>query len=593
MKRVGILENLFYKGTYSEVLTQSVDSPNWSQAQEDIPFVVGALSFTGRIEEAEIFIQKIIVQRALVIARFFLGVGYTRLSRYPLAQKVFAENFRATRRKKTSDMELFFSYQGLSFFRFFSGRLKLAERSSKLAFQYANKADYLYGKVLSTDVRAHILIQLGEVSRGIKLLSNLKSLCEHLDNSSLPKAILISEVTYKSRFGLGSIESLQGAIKNLDPGDNYSFANLLLEHSRQLAIRGNIDAAYKSLDEASRIIYSNQNRRQEVVLNLRYAQLMYLSGDFSRGLNAVRAAKRALDTNMDSILEVEALGMEYKFFLNLGMKKGCEELLPKLEYLSKRFGNNIQIRIYSRNQSGETHGLRKGEDLIGDLMDQICQDPESAISLISKSEYYGLFYEVLLVEKGSSVLYLDLQPGTLTLFDRGNVIHKMGLTPLLKKIILCLAKGVTEKGSLVSQVWGYKYDPLRHDSIVYNSMVQLRKLLGNRAHWLVTSEGGYGLQAGIIIKSHSKVVDTSHKPVLSPDIMADSASLNLRQIKILQFLKKNECIDVQKCKKLFNVSDITASRDLSALTKMNTIARIGKGRATQYMLLENLSRSEL
>lgn len=593
MKRVGILENLFYKGTYSEVLKQSVDSPKWSQALEDIPFVVGALSFTGRLEEAEILFQKIKVEKSLIIARFFLGVGYTRLSHYTLAQKIFAENLRSTRSKKTSDIELFFIYQGLSFFRFFSGKLKIAERSSKLAFQYANKADYLYGKVLSTDIRAHILIQLGEISRGLKLFSNVESLCEHLDNSSLPKAISISEVTYKARFGLSSLESLQDAIKNLDPGDNYSFANLLLEYSRQLALRGNSDAAYKALDEASRIIFSNQNRRQEVALNLRYAQLMYLSGDFSRGLNAVRAAKRALDTSMDSILEVEALGMEYKFFLNLEMKKECEELLPKLECLSKRFGNNMQIRMFSRYQGGEAQGVRKGEDIIGDLMDQIYKDPEGAISLIAKSEYSGLLYEVLPIEKNSSVLYLDLQPGTLTLFDRGNVIHNVGLTPLLRKIILSLAKGVTEKGSLVSQVWGYKYDPLRHDSIVYNSIVQLRKLLGSRAHWLVTSESGYGLQMGVEIRSHTKIVNTTYKPALSLDFIEDSASLNFRQIKILQFLKKNESIDVQKCKKLFNVSDITASRDLSALTRMNSVARIGKGRAIQYVLPEKLLRSEL
>ncbi|MES2767929.1 MAG: hypothetical protein V4596_02185 [Bdellovibrionota bacterium] len=230
------LESLFYKGTYSEVLRLSVDAAQWSSTLDDIPFVVGALSFTGRLEEAELLIKKLQKQKKLkplIIARFFLGIGLTRLSEYSKAQKVFEENFNA--KNKKSDLELFFIYQGMSFFEFFSGQLDAAEKSSKLSFEHADNAKYLYGKVLSSDIRAHILINLGEISRGLKLLTSVRQLSEQLGNSSLPKAIYISETIYKARFGLEpNLKELLHAIQNVNPGDNYSHANLLLEYSRQL-----------------------------------------------------------------------------------------------------------------------------------------------------------------------------------------------------------------------------------------------------------------------------------------------------------------------------------------------------------------------
>lgn len=553
------LENLFYKGTYSEVLNRSVDASTWKQVHEDIPFVVGALSFTGRLEEAELLIKKIQKhKKSLIIARFFLGIGLTRLSQYERAQKIFNDNFKL--KNKTSDIELFFIYQGLAFYEFFSGQLDAAEKSSKLAFEYANNADYLYGKVLSTDIRAHILVQIGEISRGLKLFSSGQSLCKHLGNSSLTRALYISEAIYKTRFGWETnLNTLQDAIEKLNPGDNYSHANLLLELARQQSIRGESDKAYESLDKASRFIYSNQNHRQEVALNLRYAYLMYLSGDYDRGLNALRSARRALHPEIDPVLELEVLDLEQRLALALGIKKENEVV----NYLPK---------------------TRAGEDLIKDLMDLIREDPEQGMEAILKSKNFAFLYELLNINKKSSIMYLDLEPGSITLFHKGNVSHRVGLTPLLRKFLICLSDGVMEKEDLVSKVWGYKYDSLRHDSIVYSSMVALRKLLGEYSHWIITTESGYQWATGIEIKSLKK-----EKAVISntaPSLEA-SSSMNFRQIKILQFLKKNESIDVQKCKKLFNVSDITASRDLSALTRYNSIARIGKGRAIQYVLADN------
>ncbi|MES2767928.1 MAG: DeoR family transcriptional regulator [Bdellovibrionota bacterium] len=316
---------------------------------------------------------------------------------------------------------------------------------------------------------------------------------------------------------------------------------------------------------------------------------MFLSGDYSRALNALSSAKRALRPGVDHLLEVETMGLEFKLFSNLYMKKECEVLFPKLQKLSKKFGNTYQIRFLNRDENKiASSAVRAGEDLLGDLYDQIRAEPENAINSILKTDYHAFLYDLLPLSREASVIYLDLEPGTLTLFQRGNVNHTDGLTPQLRKIILCLSEGKEmDKEELITRVWGYKYDPLRHDNIVYSAMTLLRKLLGEKSSWLVTTESGYKWLAGVEIKSHLTNEAQNIEAIIPKKLDVNFNTLNFRQMKILQFLKNNESIDVQKCKKLFNVSDITASRDLSSLTRSNSLIRVGKGRAIRYVLVDN------
>lgn len=64
----------------------------------------------------------------------------------------------------------------------------------------------------------------------------------------------------------------------------------------------------------------------------------------------------------------------------------------------------------------------------------------------------------------------------------------------------------------------------------------------------------------------------------------DDGPWNLRQRDIIMFLKHNPHISVSQCRTMFRVSDITACRDLSSLTKAGVLERVGKARATRYRL---------
>jgi tetratricopeptide (TPR) repeat protein len=70
------------------------------------------------------------------------------------------------------------------------------------------------------------------------------------------------------------------------------------------------------------------------------------------------------------------------------------------------------------------------------------------------------------------------------------------------------------------------------------------------------------------------------KPVNS---MRTPRNINHRQVQILRYLETNEYIDVHTAKGMFTVSEITACRDLSSLTKKGYVQRIGKARATRYL----------
>ncbi len=58
--------------------------------------LIGALCFLGRMDEAEALFERLEKRKAsspaLTVARFFLGIGWTRISEYSRARKVFAEN---------------------------------------------------------------------------------------------------------------------------------------------------------------------------------------------------------------------------------------------------------------------------------------------------------------------------------------------------------------------------------------------------------------------------------------------------------------------------------------------------------------------
>jgi DNA-binding winged helix-turn-helix (wHTH) protein len=583
----------FFKGNYRQIIASTIDSANWRSNLEEINAVIGSLSFTGRMEEASHLFKTTFEEMSRgqkIAARFFLGVGLTRLSKYKQARQLFTLNLKEGRHNLDA-REKFFVYQGVSFYCFYSGRFGAAERASVRAYTAAMDDNSLYGKALATDLRGHTLVQRGQVAAGLKLLRQAESFAQTLGSGSLPAVIQIARLNYEAQFAVNpetGIHSLKKAIETLSADDTYSQTNLRLELSRQLILRGRSQEALRLLDEISKAVYESQNRRQEVTLNLRYAEAMLFSGETMRALGLIRGAKRGLDPEVDHSLELQIALTELRLANALEMNEQRSLIEERIRKLCKISGYDIPSDLTLLHGKFSASVLAsQGEP----LRVVIQNDPERALELIFANGSLIFLYEVLAVSPKSKVLYLDLEPGSITLFESGDVAHHPGLTPLLRKLLSQLRHGKTSKSELVKAIWGYEYEAFRHDSIVYSAITSLRKFLDEKAHWIVTLEDGYCLAEGVQVVSYAPKnagQEIIERTVPSDETEAFLANLNYRQVQILKLLKIRTFIDAKACREQFEVSEITATRDLSHLMRAGLVVRVGRGRAIRYAKVENV-----
>jgi DNA-binding NtrC family response regulator len=87
----------------------------------------------------------------------------------------------------------------------------------------------------------------------------------------------------------------------------------------------------------------------------------------------------------------------------------------------------------------------------------------------------------------------------------------------------------------------------------------------------------------------SSVAESSVLPEDPDDLGTDDAllpylGLNQRQVKAINFIKKNGYITNDYYTQINRISDRHARRDLNQLIKMNLVVRTGGGRSTRYVL---------
>ncbi|MBC7690272.1 MAG: DeoR family transcriptional regulator [Methylotenera sp.] len=586
------LASFCQRGDYRKVLNQTVDAPTQKLPAPQLQWIVAALCFVGRAEEAAALFQKLDpkTRNVRIACRFFLGISEIRLGRYAQGRQHLMFNLKELRSAPDA-ASIFYIHQGLGFYRFFSGRILQAVRLARKAHDAATEEGLLYGRVLATDLLGHAYVQSGEVALGIKTLVRAREHAKTLGNGPISSSIENSLIEARARHGLFPAQSFEALVKRLQKlssQDTYTESSLLLEFSRQQLLRGKISDARKSLDRASQVIYSTQNRRHEILLNLRYAHAVHRAGGSAQGLTYIRAARNLINPEIDRGFEIELLGMELLLAGSLGIHAQVEKLKDLLLLRSRRYSSGVNANILRRSglvAVGTQQNSRLGMDPLADILDLIVSDRERGIDLALESGYFGLLPEALGWAPSEKGVVVELRPGTLTLVSGGEVHHDAGLTPLTRKILMELARGPQSKKDLIEKVWKYRYHPLRHDSIIYPAINTLRKQMGPFAFWITSSEQGYVFEAGV----HwifPKILPAVPAPSVEKPRIHDgeaSSGLNLRQLKILRHLTTHEKLDVRTLCRFFSVSEITASRDLSLLHRMKLVTRFGKGRSTEYV----------
>lgn len=588
------LEKLFSKGFHSAILS-AYDRGEVSSRMEESEWILGSLCFQGRTLEAEeIYVQRegSFDERRHVAGAFYLGMGMTRKSLYARARKLFRTSFEKHRKNPDPRIQ-FYLYQGLAFYFYFTGEFDRAASWAEKSLRAALRAHHALSEVLAQDLMGHALVQTGKIHQGLDLLGAARKKALRLQHRSFVEAIEVSTLLYKAQFGFESktiLEALEKELGLLNREDSYSHSSLSLEIARQQTLRGEFAAAGKILDEIAPKIYSSQNRRQEILLNLRWAENSFLQGAETAAWQFVRSAQRCLDQEVDKNFEIQILETELKILENHNPEIFAQKK-ERLIALSRKFSSHAnRNRLARRQRVPGNESFIDDEDEIHRQLLQLESSPEKALATVFETGYYSWLFKVLPIRRGQKYLYIGLEKSSLTIFSSQGIAHRR-LPALGRQLLAALARGPLSKAELVEKVWGYRYHPLRHDAVVYAALSSLRKIMGENANWIQTTETGYALNSDVQVEFYGDVKSpsqNSHRLPL-PAVLPEFSDLNYRQIQALEHLKQQAFVNTRTYARLFTTSEITASRDLSLLKNSGHVIKVGFGRATQYALARRKS----
>lgn len=619
----------FWSGKYRNFLLQNLDRPNCKISDRQLPFIIGALVFTGRYEEAELLFQSGADNLELapsVISRFYLAIGKIRMAEYTNARNFLILNVKSYFSNRayfeSNSFALFFIFQGLAFYRYFCGRLPQALKWSDKALKIATQQNYIYGKVLVFDIRGHVLTRTGSVSSGLKSFDQALQFANILGNGDLAETLKDSIIHYTAKHGIGNIDfvaALEKHICNDKSENNYSSIDLNLELTRQYILRGNLKKSKEILEKLAYETASTRNHRQVINVLLIRAHISFLEFQYDSALLDVEKALNQCNSEVDCTLERCLLGLKFDILLKTDPRKSGD-ILERLFLITMKSGDSIgfkmlarKLQLYANANSGNTEVTLKYQilvqnkiissdeaDKISKCMDTILSESLSfqSLQLITESQFYGLLrspFETLTIKTG---IVLDLIPRALIVVDNGTIlVQNEELTPLLRTLLVCLGSGKSTKEEIVQSVWGYDYHPLKHNPLLYKAISKLRILLADRKSWIDGIDGNYSLSkkvqiyfwASNHIKKETNVAQligekTEIASTNSENRAPSDQRLNHRQLWVLRHLHETESIDVQKYRELFQVSLATATRDLSGLSTLFYIVKIGQGRATKYEL---------
>jgi tetratricopeptide (TPR) repeat protein len=608
------LQDLFYVGKYREVLAVVGDKlpSRWtSSTEKQTVLQIGCLVFLGSVNEAKILFEAALDHKPTVAftfqARFYLGIGFVRRSQYDLAAKSFAQNLWLRRsllrkprksKEKSEQIELsFYAYQGAAFYHFFKGDFERASMLANKAYENAFKISFNYAEVLALDLLGHSLCHLGQIRRGLYELGRAYELSKKVGHGGIETALKITQVKFRAQFGINikeSLSELQMALMELDPEDTYSKAELYLELSKQLLLRGRGAAAQKILDEAGDIIYKHQNKRQSAIYNHRYAHLLLSRGQPHAALTLVRSLRSNLDSRVDRLILRQVDGLEFKIQKHLNMESSSLLLAGKP-------ANFLDARMTSRALGKPILKRSVCEDPLGDLIDRVQTEKISVFNEVKELGLWGLIPQIIGVPSGDQVIYLGPGRSEVVLVSGGTVLCvEQGFTSPMKSLIRLLqGSEFKDKQFLVESTWKYQYRGEDHDRLLHATIGKIRNLFQNLSVWIEWTHQGYRLAPRV------KVLGVAISPVAStraldsvasfdvkgqlrresPAIMIDE-SFNHRQAKALKLIEKGHYLGVSGYAQQFGVCTMTACRDLTSLLKSGQVVRLGKGRATRYGRLE-------
>jgi len=590
------LRDQFLRGEY-DAIVREFDRANIDGSKlkkREVPWVAASLALMGRISDAFE-----LGERTDPVARFYVITALIRSSDYNRARKEIADFLQAI--DGDDPAWRFYVFQCLGFRAFFEGRFKKSLYWSQRAWSIAIKKLGLHERVLSADLRGHCLIQMGEVEAGLESLESALEVAKRFGNQSHIRALRAAIAIAEEQNGYRRDGSLRELLQDSLHSDSYTAANVLIELVRQANLRGRYREAIKTVGETRPLIKQVRHKRQTVSLAVREAYSYFRLGELKRAMSILDSAELKLDTRDRAVLvEVKGLKLQILQSQTGGTAKEVEtrrregkKLLAEVTLLAHEVRNHRSLSYLSRSAKGRS--APQAATPI-DRWIQGATDYHIRKELFDRG-YLDFFYTLFDASLADSLL-LAVVAGKVLIRTRSELSAlDDGFSNNLRRGLLILASDRRTKDELLHLVWGYQYDPIRHDTLIYTFIRRLRVALGPLGPLLTfsASDGTYGFSRPVSVKvmDYEDEAVSEDEPRVATESVREISNWNPRQLEVVAKLKSSarerrpltqQIVKPRDLIQAFQISRITAGRDLTELTEAGLLVRVGRGRGTGYML---------
>lgn len=587
------LARLFFRGQYAEILAATFDDPDARVSEQDDAFVLGALTFVGRVAEARAWFDAWRTdgrdERAVAAARFFLGLAYARAGDFVASAQLLVAGARA-RARSGDPWCVALLFQGLACQRYFTGRLRAAARHALRARQAAFAAGFGWAQLLSVDLRAHALVQLGHYRAGTALFDQARALAERLGYARNAHAIDVSTATYAGRFEVRGVAERIEALLARRSHDSYSERALLSELAVQHALRGRATEAKRCLALADADALRGDARRARLSnLVVRLHVTRWTEGAHTCARLLPEALRLADDA--DAVFRAELLGFEALVAGALGDRAAHDAALDRLRELAAST-QQYRARAVLEQHAGKAGTGAFVEDELTPLLAEVTARGDRAVGRLLSLGLLGPIPEALGLVPDRRLILLGAD-NALLVEDHGD-LHVVASPPRWCAALLrILASGDASKEAIVTGLWGLRsYKPERHDAIVRTTIHRLRALLGpHGAPRVANTPSGYGVTCAVHIVGAAEALDAPMLYEEAPDsVYVARPRFDLRRAghesAVLDAIARRGEASVRDVARDVALSESTVLRALRGLLRGRQVARTGRARASRYHVVQ-------
>lgn len=591
------LAHQFFAGRYAEIIADTYDRGQVDDV--DLGFVVGALTFVDRVDEAIGVYDAWRARtsdgadlRTQAACRFFIGLAAARAGYFERSRRLLVtEGFRF--RHDSDPWVRALVFQGLACQCYFTGRYPGAARLALRAQQGAHEAAFVYVEMLATDMRGHSLVQMGQLQRGISTLEQANRQAQRLGLTNNAFAVDTSIATYVTRF-VPHAEALERveALLRRRAHDSYSRRALLTEAAVQRALRGRRTEAREALEDADRDALRGDTRRGKVVSLLARMWVTRWQHGPAACAELVEQARELIEPR-DVAFRAELLGFEILVARTGRDDEREQKALADLRELWRDTHHAYAkgaLRQFDRDRAAGAFD----EDALSPILRAVAQRDPSSLSRILSLGLLGVVPELLGLAPGRRIILIPSED-LLLLEDHGDIVVRHRPPRWCPVLLRILASGHATKERIVQGLWGLRaYNPELHDPPVRTTIHRLRTFLQPHPNWIEVGDSGYRttvpvhLVAGTepALSETAPLWEEGEVPSLEPARQVATARVapivvGPEQL-VYQRLVELDHASVPQLARTLELSPSTVLRALRTLVDERRVERLGFARATRY-----------